>query len=122
MANLSNIILPDATSVILKDNSQSKSDHRHYSSDVVPIVHKLYESTSYYATAANQGASTWYVASVKPDSWYLPWKIRFKFHTYCPNYPAYESVTYSMITGRSTGISYANWNEIQTTAHYYINV
>ena len=93
MANLSNIILPDETSLTLKDNSQTRSDHRHYEEDIVPILHKTYESTSYYATAANQAESTWYFMSIKPDSWYKPWRVKFKIHSFCPNYSSYESIT-----------------------------
>ena len=119
MADLSKLELTDSTLVTIKDNSQANSDHRHYEKDIVPLVHKTYESTSYYATATNMDTSSWYFASIKPDSWYLPWKVRFKIHSYCPNYPANESITHAMVTGRSDGIAYANWNELQTTAHYY---
>ena len=46
-----------------------------------PLIHKKYESTSYYATSAGSGeASSWYFMSVKPDSWYKPWKVKFKVH------------------------------------------
>ena len=121
MADLSKLELTDATVVTIKDNSQANSDHRHYEKDIVPLVHKVYESTSYYATTSGDYAtSTWYFASIKPDSWYLPWKAKFRIHSYCPNYPANESITYTLLTGRSDGMSYANWNELQTTAHCYI--
>ena len=122
MADLSKLILTDNTTVTLKDNSQVNSDHRHYDKDIVPLVHKKYESTSYYATAANQAESTWYFMSVKPDDWYKPWRVKFKVHSYCPAYSSYHSYTWSTFTGRSDGIAYANWNERQDSAHYYISV
>lgn len=121
MADLSKITLPDNTQVTLKDNSRVLSDHRHHESDLVPIIHKKYESTDYYATTSGSWeTSTWYFASIKPDSWYLPWKAKFKIHTYCPNYATHESLTYSMVSGRADSLSYCNWNEVNTTAHYYI--
>ncbi len=119
MADLSKLELTDSTLVTLKDNSQANSDHRHYEKDIVPLVHKVYESTSYYATATTWEASSWFFASVIPDSWYLPWKIKFRIHSYCPYNSTYESITEAMLTGRSNGMSYANWNETQTAAHYY---
>ena len=121
MADLSKITLPDNTQVTLRDKSQERSDHRHFESDIVPLIHKKYESTSYYATTSGSWeTSTWYFASIKPDSWYLPWKVKFKIHTYCPNYATHESLTYSMVSGRADSMSYCNWNEVNTTAHYYI--
>lgn len=121
MADLSKITLPNASTVTLKDNSQAHSDHRHYGSDIVPLVHKLYESTSYYATSATQEDATWYFLAVKPDSWYLPWRLDFKVHSYCPNYPSYESITWSTVCGREQALTYANWNERYDTAHYYVS-
>lgn len=119
MADLSKIILPNNSELTLKDNSQTHSDHRHYEKDIVPILHKKYESTDFYGSTNTWEASSWYFASVVPDSWYLPWKIKFRVHTYCPNYIAYESITDAMITGRSDSMSFANWNELQSAAHYY---
>lgn len=123
MANLDQLGLPNGNTYNFKDNTQERSNHRHYEADVTPLVHKTYASTSYYATSANDwNTSTWYFMSIKPDSWYKPWTVRFKIHSICPSYSSYESITYSTISGRSDGYIYANWNERQNTAHYYTTI
>lgn len=122
MASLDQLELPNGANYEFKDNTQTNSNHRHQDSDLVPITHKKYESTSYYASDNNHAGATWYFMSVKPDSWYLPWRVKFKVHSYCPSYASYESYTYSTITGRQDGIAYANWNERGNSAHSYINI
>ena len=122
MSNLSKITLPTNDTVNLKDNSQGRSDHQHYDSDLVPLVHKVYESTSYYATAADYENSSWYFMSVRPDNWSKTWRVKLKFYSYCPSYSSYQSLTYSTITGRADGVAYCHWNEVNTTAHYYVTV
>ena len=123
MSDLSELTLPnDNTVYSLKDETQTRSDHRHYDSDLVPLVHKVYESTSYYATSQDYEGSSWYFMSVIPDDWYKPWTIKLKFYSYCPSYTANKSLTYSTISGRADGVIYANWNEVNTTAHYYVTV
>jgi hypothetical protein len=119
MADLSKIILPNNTTVTLKDNSQARSDHRHYESDLIPLVHKTYASTSYYATNSSWDNSTWYFMSVKPNSWYTPWKVRFKVHSFCPAYANVDSITWATVCGRADSVIYANWNERYDPAHYY---
>ena len=124
MANIdvSKIKLPNDTNTYhFKDNSQQNSDHRHYEKDIVPLVHKKYESTGYYATSATQEDATWYFIAVKPDSWYLPWRVDFKVRSYCPNYLNCDSITWSTVCGREQGLIYANWNERYDTGHYYIS-
>lgn len=121
MSNLSQIELTDATVVTLKDNSQTRSDHRHYDTDRVPLVHKVYESTGYYASANDYANASWYFMSIKPDEWGKPWRIKFKVHSYCPSYTStYQSYTWSTICGRADGFIYANWNERYSSAHSYI--
>lgn len=88
-------------------------------SELAPIVHKKYESTSYYSTNDSYDNSTWYFASIRPDAWYKPWSVKFKIHTYCPNYSSYESYTWSTVSGREQSYVYANWNERYDSAHYY---
>lgn len=122
MADLSKLILTDNTTVTLKDNSQVNSDHRHYEKDIVPLVHKKYESTSYYGTANDWENTSWYFMSVKPDAWYKPWRVKFKVHSYCPNYASYESYTWATLCGREASTIYANWNERYSSAHSYITV
>ena len=86
MANLDQLGLPDGSSYNFQDNTQERSDHRHYDSDLVPLIHKQYESTSYYATTASSyEAASWYFMSVRPDAWYKPWRVKFKVHSHCPN-------------------------------------
>lgn len=123
MADVSKIKASNGTEYTIKDNSQVRSNHRHYESDTIPLIHKTYASTSYYATTGGDyNTSTWYFMSVKPDAWYKPWTVKFKVHTFCPNYSSYDSYTYSTISGRSTDIIYANWNERYNSAHYYITI
>lgn len=130
MADLSKIILPNNSELTLKDNSQEHSAHNHYDSDIVPLVHKKYESTSYYATTSSSyETSTWYFMSVRPDDWYKPWRVKFKVYSYCPkessgtlSYPSYKSYTWATVTGRADSTAYANWNERCDTAHYYTTV
>ena len=120
MADLSKITLPDSTLVTLKDNSQVLSDHRHHESDVVPITHKVYESTSYYASANTLADASWFFMSVVPDEWNKPWKVTFKAYTHCDCNNAYKSYSWVTLTGRSNSISYCNWDERDYRAHRYI--
>lgn len=122
MADVSKVKLPNNSVYNLKDKTQTRSDHRHYDSDLVPLVSKTYASTSYYSTNDSWDNSTWYFMSIKPDAWYKPWRVKFKVHSFCPSYESYHSYTWSTICGRSDGIIYANWNERQNTAHYYIGL
>ncbi len=122
MADVSKVKLPNNSVYNLKDKTQTRSDHRHYDSDLVPLVSKTYASTSYYSTNDSWDNSTWYFMSIKPDAWYKPWRVKFKVHSYCPNYASYHSYTWSTFCGRSDGIIYANWNEKQNTTHDYIAV
>lgn len=86
-----------------------------------PLIHKKYESTSYYATSAGSWeAASWYFMSVKPDSWYKPWKVKFKVHSYCPGYTNVDSYTWATYTGRADSIIYCNWNDRYDGAHYYL--
>ena len=82
MADLSKITLPDNTQVTLRDKSQERSDHRHYESDIVPLIHKKYESTSYYATTNNWAEGSWYFMSIIPEDWNKPWRVKFKLYSY----------------------------------------
>ena len=119
MANLDQLGLPDGSTYNFKDNTQERSDHRHYESDRIPLVHKLYESTSYYATTTSWEASSWYFISIKPDEWYKPWRVKFKVHSYCPDYINANSYTWATVFGRADTTAFANWNERYDHAHYY---
>lgn len=105
----------------LEDNTETRSDHRHYEDDLVPIYSKTYTS-GYYATAADQETSTFYWMSIRPDDWNKPWKVHFKTYTWVPGQSAYHSLTYTLLTGRKNDFSYSDFNEVTTTAHYYITV
>ena len=122
MADLSNIILPDNTELTLKDNSQEHSAHNHYDSDLVPLISKKYESTSYYGLTNTWEDTTWYFMSVVPDDWNKPWRVKFKVHSYAPSYPSYHSYTWSTLTGRMNAWSYCNWNERNNSAHSYLTI
>lgn len=110
MAELSKITLPNGQQYDLKV----------YTDHIKPYIHKEYTGTNYYATAANQLQSTWYFMSVKPQTWNKVWRISFKLHTWCPSYPAQNSITFSTISGRQNGFTYMNFNDTDSTGHYYI--
>ena len=92
-----------------------------FSNNVAPITKKIYTSTSYYATAANQNDSTWYFMSVKPDTWNKVWRISFKLYTYAPSYPNENTITLCTLSGRQNGFTYMNFNELDSYGHYYIS-
>ena len=94
-----------------------------YYSDIKPAIKKTYASTSYYATAAGDNAkSAFYFMNVRPNSWNQPWTVKFKVHSFCPNYPAYQSTTVCTLSGRQQDIIYHNWNEQINAAHTYISM
>lgn len=111
MAEISKITLPNGDVYDLKVSS----DH------IGAIIHKEYTGTSYYASAANQNDSTWYFMSVKPETFTKVWRINFKLHTWCPDYPNQNSITFSTISGRQNGFTYMNFNDCDSTGHYYIS-
>lgn len=119
MANVSQIKLPNGTAYDIEDNSGTRSEHNHYFSDLVPIMSKTY-SEGYYATAANQATSTFYFMSIRPETFNKPWRVNFKVYTWVPGQTAYHSITYSTFMGRQTDLTYKNFNEMDTTGHYYI--
>ena len=88
--------------------------------EVQPLVSKVYESTSQIGTGNNDTSTNFYLMSVRPDSWNVPWKIRFKLHSYCPSYLDRNSITWCTLSGRADAMIYHNWNEQINTGHYYI--
>lgn len=92
-----------------------------FSNNIAPIEKKVYESTSYYAIATNQNDSTWYFMSVRPDAWNTVWRIQFKLHTYVPSYPNENSITFCTLSGRQDGFTYMDFNDFDSTGHYYIS-
>lgn len=92
-----------------------------FSNNIAPIEKKIYTGTSYYASAANQNNSTWYFMSVKPETWNKVWRVGFKLHTYVPSYPNENSITFCTISGRQNGFTYMNFNDFDSTGHYYIS-
>lgn len=97
--------------------------HNHTEFTLVPKISKTYASTSYYAsTTSNHDTATWYFISVKPDSWYKPWKIKLKVRSFCPSYTNIDSITESTIWGRADSITYSNYTEKYDNGHYYIGV
>lgn len=111
MAEISKITLPNGDDYDLKV----------YTNHISPYQKKIYTGTDYYATAATNNDATWFFMSVRPDHWNKVWRVSFKLHTYCPNYPTYNSITFSTISGRQNGFTYMNFNDYDTTTHYYIN-
>ena len=97
------------------------ADYAATASKLVPTGSKKYESKSFYATSSGSWeTSTWYFMSVKPDSWYKPWRVKFKVHSYCPGYANVDSITWAEYTGDAGTISYSNWNDRYDPAHYYL--
>lgn len=116
----SSISMDNHTLTLKNKNGASLATVDLHFDDLKSLIHKKYESTSYYATAADWTNSTWYFMSVKPDSWYKPWRVKFKVHSYCPNYANLDSYTWATYTGRADAIAYCNWNERYDSAHYYL--
>lgn len=119
MADLNQVQLPNGGTYNFKDTTQTRSDHRHYETDLTPTISKVYTSTSYYSTNNSWDNSTWYFMSVKPDTYYKPWKVKFRVHSFCPSYSNVESVTWASLSGRADSFTYANFNENYDRAHYY---
>ena len=93
-----------------------------YYSDIKPAIKKTYASTSYYATAANNAQSAFYFMNIRPNDWNKPWTVKFKVHSFCPNYSTYQSTTECTLSGRQQDIIYHNWNEQINVAHNYISM
>ena len=120
MANIKQLKLPDNTTYDLKDESGSLSSHWHHDEDLKPLISKTYASTSYYATANDWANATWYFMSIKPDSWYKPFRVKLKVHSFCPSYSTHESYTWCTLTGRQNSIAFINWNDRNNSAHSYL--
>ena len=60
--------------------------------------------------------------SIRPTSWYQPWRVRFKVHSFEPSYLNANSVTYCTVSGREQSFVFANWNERYDSAHYYTSI
>ena len=110
-----------ATISAIKLPNNDTYDFKVFSNNVAPIEKKIYESTSYYASAANQNESTWYFMSVRPQTYNKVWRVSFKIHTYVPSYPNENSITFCTISGRQNGFTYMNFNDADSTGHYYIS-
>lgn len=90
--------------------------------NIIPTMQKTYTG-NYYGTGDNYDSTSFFFISLKPDTWYKPWKIKFKIRSYCPAHTECDSVTYGLYTGRLGSYSYANWNERNDSyAHYYTSV
>ena len=68
MANISKIKLPNSTIYNIKDNTEERSDHRHYRTDLLPLESKTY--TGVIGTANNWAGATFFFGSIKPTTWY----------------------------------------------------
>ena len=90
------------------------------SSNVKPTISKTYTDTNFYGTSDAEATCSKFFISIKPDSWYKPWQIRFKVRTYAPAHTNADSITWCTLNGRADGIIYANWNERYDIGHYYI--
>ena len=94
-----------------------------FTNDLIPAISKTYESTSYYATANSWDETNWYFMSVKPDSWYQTWRVKFKIRSHCPGYTNVDSTSWVEIYGRvNSATSVKIFNEFYDRGHYYIPV
>ena len=105
------------------DANGAPSFRKIHRKDLKPLESKTYSGTNYYNSGtAGWENSSWYFFSVKPDTWYGTWKIKFRVHSFAPSYANVDSTTWSTITGRADSMSYANYTERYDTGHYYTPV
>ena len=90
--------------------------------DIKPIISKVYAPSNSYGTADSDATCCFFFMSIKPDSWYKSWQVRFKVRTVCDSYANGDSTSWVTFNGRADGIIYHNWNERYDTAHYYISI
>lgn len=94
-----------------------------FTNDLIPAISKTYTSTAYYSTDNSWDNSSWYFMSVKPDSWYKTWRVKFKIRSYCPSYTNVDSTSWVEVYGRANSpTSYKIYNEFYDRGHYYVNV
>lgn len=85
-----------------------------------PIISKIYSGNDLYSSGNSDIGSSFFFISVKPDSWYAPWQIKFRLKTTCAAAVNYQSVTWCTLTGRADSWIIQCWNERYDHAHYYI--
>ena len=90
--------------------------------DIKPTISKIYSPSGSYGSADSDAKCVFFFMSIKPDSWYKPWQIRFKVRTICDSYANVDSITWTTLNGRADGFIYHNWNERYDIGHYYITM
>ena len=88
--------------------------------DIKPTISKTYAPANSYGTTDAEATCCFFFMSVKPDSWYKGWQIRFKLRTVADSYANVDSTTWCTINGRADSFIYHNWNERYDIGHYYI--
>lgn len=118
MANISKIKLPNSTIYNIKDNTEERSDHRHYRTDLLPLESKTY--TGVIGTANNWAGATFFFGSIKPTTWYAIWKIKFNIHIYVPGKDTFHQTSEVMMTGDQNALrAYSSMNSVVNHLVYY---
>ena len=85
----------------------------------------LLESKTYtgvLGTANTWAGATFFFGSIKPDNFYVPWKIKYKIRTYIPGKDLYDMTAEVMLSGDQDRIlSYSSMNTVSTyyPAYYH---
>ena len=88
--------------------------------DIQPTVSKTYAPAKSYGETDAEATCCFFFLSVKPDSWYKGWQVRFKVRTVADSYANVDSTTWCTLNGRADSFIYHNWNERYDIGHYYI--
>ena len=88
--------------------------------DIEPTVSKIYAPANSYGATDAEATCCFFFISVKPDSWYKGWQVRFKVRTVADSYANVDSTTWCTLNGRADSFIYHNWNERYDIGHYYI--
>lgn len=87
--------------------------------DIKPLTSKTYAPAASYGSSDANETCTFFFMSVKPETWYKPWQVRFKIRTVCDSYANVDSITWATLNGRADGFTYHNWNDRYDVGHYY---
>lgn len=86
------------------------------SNQIVPFMSKTY--TDVIGTANNWSGATFFFGSIKPTSWDITWRIRYKINVYVPNHQNYRQMADVMVTG--TQDSFKSYYSFNTIGQYYV--
>lgn len=106
-----------------EDNIYHLGDNTHrwiIHGEVQPAINKVYAPAASYGSSDADSTCTFFFMSIKPDSWYKGWQVRFKVRTVADQYANVDSTTWCTLNGRADSLIYHNWNERYDIGHYYI--